>query len=270
MKMLLLFALHLSNASPLFELLQHHTTEQLEELFQKSGYADANFGTRSDDPNILTHSCHDLSITSNDRTTSTPPATANAPISTTFLEVETDETGALNDLDCDCQPYSCTCRKQCFCRLSADPFNGLHYPPNANCPQCPSCDDHKEDDDDDDDDHKGVSKPDYKCSCSFDGIGGAGISNGGFMNCDCRVADCSCSKQCACTSKKKTAQGFKEVEESVVLEVDKNDGAMENKVVERDGKTVVGGKNGGGIDIVKLKSKGKRSKLMGQGNDLGR
>ena len=93
-----------------------------------------------------------------------------------------------------------------------------------------------------------MSKPDYKCSCSFGGIGGAGISNGGFMNCDCRVADCSCSKQCACTSKKSASstQGFKEVEHIVQKPV---------AVTPVD---------------VKEESKGQRSKLLlgGQGRGM--
>ena len=239
--------------SSLLSLLQKHTTEQLEDLFHTSGYHDIHLGTHLHDSGMVAHQCHQVSIDATTRSTATASSTASStttspatptPTTTdvtslTFLEVEeqaTTSSSPLNDLDCDCQPYSCTCRKQCFCRLSADPFNGLHYPPNANCPQCPTCDAKKkenDDDDDDDDGAKGATKPDYKCSCSFDGIGGAGISDGGFMNCDCRVADCSCSKQCSCTSKKKGTSGggsspsFKEVSSSVATaEVEENVGEV--------------------------------------------
>ena len=251
--LLLFLSLHLqfSTGSHLADLLQHHTTEQLEKLLQKS-YPEVRLGSRfnerfNDPNNIITHSCHSLTVST---TTPSLSSATTSEITTTeqsFLEVE-ESSGPLDDLDCDCQPYSCTCRKQCFCRLSADPFSGIHYPPNANCPQCPSCDNHNDDDDDGNGDTKGMSKPDYKCSCSFGGIGGAGISNGGFMNCDCRVADCSCSKQCACTSKKSASstQGFKEVEHIVQKPV---------AVTPVD---------------VKEESKGQRSKLLlgGQGRGM--
>ena len=104
------------------------------------------------------------------------------------------------DLICECQPYNCHCQKQCFCRMTEDPFKGLHYPPEANCPVCPVCSDMKTKGPDSDDNAlpKSPPKQDYKCSCSFEGIGGAGLSNGGYMECDCKVADCTCEKKCAC------------------------------------------------------------------------
>ena len=107
------------------------------------------------------------------------------------------------DLACECQPYECHCRKQCFCRLAADPFRGMHYPPEANCPVCPVCFDSPDAGNPGNDATEQAPddvtvEQDYKCTCSFEGIGGAGISNGGFMECDCKVADCTCDKKCVC------------------------------------------------------------------------
>ena len=112
------------------------------------------------------------------------------------------------DLVCECEPYECHCQKQCFCRMTEDPFKGLHYPPEANCPVCPVCSDMKTPGAKSDSDVFPVPPPkqDYKCSCSFEGIGGAGLSNGGFMECDCKVADCTCAKKCACRKRPANAQ----------------------------------------------------------------
>ena len=105
----------------------------------------------------------------------------------------------------------CSCHKQCFCRLAGGPFKGIHYPPDANCPVCAKCP-NSGSDDGDLNNEPSVPKQDFKCSCSFEGIGGAGISNGGYMECDCKVADCSCSKKCACKMKKSggSSTSFKE------------------------------------------------------------
>jgi hypothetical protein len=102
------------------------------------------------------------------------------------------------DLDCECKPYECHCHKQCFCRLSTDPFSGTHFPPEANCPVCPVCSTPGKDAP-----QKGKGKTknieqDFKCTCNMDGVGGPGISEGGYMECDCKIADCTCSKECQC------------------------------------------------------------------------
>ena len=224
--------------SPLLQLLQNYDTDHLTQLLQDVGYTQVRLGSYIDDANLISHSCAKATL----RTTTTddddddnndalgtnaslsvPHSSPDASPDTSFLEIDQilEEEGPMDNLDCDCQPYSCTCQKQCFCRLSADPFIGTHYPPNANCPVCPSCHDTAPDNDEDQDKDDEVAKPDYKCSCSFEGVGGAGISNGGYMNCDCRVADCSCSKQCACTSKKKKTptMRFHEVKEASVVKV---------------------------------------------------
>ena len=109
------------------------------------------------------------------------------------------------DLDCECRPYECHCHKQCFCRLSVDPFAGTHFPPEANCPICPVCTKPSKNAPQK---GKGATKnaeQDFKCSCNLEGVGGPGISEGGYMECDCKVADCTCEKTCQC---KKTGSGF--------------------------------------------------------------
>ena len=118
------------------------------------------------------------------------------------VRIDAEGPANLKDLDCECEPYACSCHKQCFCRLSGDPFKGTHYPPDANCPVCAKCPGSGSDDGDGDGGESSTPEQDFKCSCSFEGIGGAGISNGGYMECDCKVADCSCSKKCACRLKK--------------------------------------------------------------------
>ena len=235
--------------SPLLQLLQNYDTDHLTQLLQDVGYTQVRLGSYIDDANLISHSCAKATL----RTTTTddddnndalgtnaslsvPHSSPDASPDTSFLEIDQilEEEGPMDNLDCDCQPYSCTCQKQCFCRLSADPFIGTHYPPNANCPVCPSCHDTAPDNDEDQDKDDEVAKPDYKCSCSFEGVGGAGISNGGYMNCDCRVADCSCSKQCACTSKKKKTptMRFHEVKEASVVKVP--EGAVVEEVEEAE------------------------------------
>jgi len=217
--------------SPLLQLLQNYDTDHLTQLLQDVGYTQVRLGSYIDDANLISHSCAKATL----RTT-TDDDDDDDDDDTSFLEIDQilEEEGPMDNLDCDCQPYSCTCQKQCFCRLSADPFIGTHYPPNANCPVCPSCHDTAPDNDEDQDKDDEVAKPDYKCSCSFEGVGGAGISNGGYMNCDCRVADCSCSKQCACTSKKKKTptMRFHEVKEASVVKVP--EGAVVEEVEEAE------------------------------------
>ena len=106
------------------------------------------------------------------------------------------------NLDCECKPYECHCAKQCFCRLSADPFQGLHFPPEANCPVCPVCvGAGGKGSEKSQEGAKTAIEQDFKCSCNFEGVGGPGLSEGGYMECDCKVADCTCEKECQCRKK---------------------------------------------------------------------
>lgn len=105
-------------------------------------------------------------------------------------------TGEFKSLQCDCDTYKCHCKKQCFCKLQEKPFTGtpVPHPPTGRAGQqadAPSVPDHE-----------------FKCTCSFDGIGGPGASMGGTMDCDCKVADCTCDRQCLCRAGGATA-GFK-------------------------------------------------------------
>jgi hypothetical protein len=274
----------------LFRQLQEQSSEQLKQLLQHSGYKNVRLGAKIDENNVILHSCQNIQLigssqsimpsspsssSSSSSSSSIPSFSPNARLDTSFLELEAGvkSTSPLDNLDCDCQPYSCSCQKQCFCRLSADPFAGTHYPPNANCPVCPSCNETPEKDDDDDDNP--LQKPDYKCSCSFDGVGGAGISNGGYMNCDCRIADCSCSKQCACTSKKKKksasrlAEGFKEIQiesiNSPIREVPEHHQQKDAKEAE-DTVNLESSRN----QNIRKTERRKTTLLMGNGNNNGK
>ena len=125
--------------------------------------------------------------------------------------------GGSTDLDCECKPYECHCNKQCFCRLSTDKFEGTHFPPEANCPVCPICAKPNKEDPKNGKGPMTNMEQDFKCSCNMDGVGGPGISEGGYMECDCKVADCTCSKECQC---KKTGglPEFKETAHSIKVD----------------------------------------------------
>lgn len=113
--------------------------------------------------------------------------------------------GGDNNLHCSCEEYACHCQKECFCRFASDPFNGIQYPPEANCPVCKYCGPNQGGGEDDEKAHKKnapsktpLKDHDFKCTCALEGIGGPGISDGGSMTCDCRLADCTCDKKCSC------------------------------------------------------------------------
>jgi hypothetical protein len=125
--------------------------------------------------------------------------------------------GGSTDLDCECKPYECHCNKQCFCRLSTDKFEGTHFPPEANCPVCPICAKPNKEDPKNGKGPVTNIEQDFKCSCNMDGVGGPGISEGGYMECDCKVADCTCSKECQCR-KTGSLPKFKETANSIKVD----------------------------------------------------
>ena len=127
------------------------------------------------------------------------------------------EQGGSTDLDCECKPYECHCNKQCFCRLSTDKFEGTHFPPEANCPVCPICAKPNKEDPKNGKGPVTNIEQDFKCSCNMDGVGGPGISEGGYMECDCKVADCTCSKECQCR-KTGSLPKFKETANSIKVD----------------------------------------------------
>lgn len=38
----------------------------------------------------------------------------------------------------------------------------------------------------------------FKCGCFFDGIAGKEVVDKSSMDCDCKVADCQCTRKCKC------------------------------------------------------------------------
>ena len=121
-------------------------------------------------------------------------------------EKESDGTKG-DSVECSCDEFDCTCKKQCFCKTQSQPFPKKQP---ATCPVCTSCDGDPIDSSNDDEDKEGEEgspdKPnpaphEFKCTCSFDGAGGSenvGGSTSGGMDCDCKVSDCSCVRKCKC------------------------------------------------------------------------
>eukprot|EP00753_Platysulcus_tardus_P012832 PLAT3553.19.p1 GENE.PLAT3553.19~~PLAT3553.19.p1 ORF type:complete len:448 (-),score=217.04 PLAT3553.19:38-1381(-) len=127
-------------------------------------------------------------------------ATADAAL------LQTEESTSIDKakLDCQCETYKCHCRKQCFCKLGPTPFNGNIIPSKpVTSPMKP-----------------GKADNQFKCTCSFDGIGGASMSNGGSMDCDCKIAACTCEKRCICDS----VIGAPRFEETAAKLVEDDDG----------------------------------------------
>lgn len=125
------------------------------------------------------------------------------PEVTSFIQkAETLVQGAGEDskqLDCDCETYKCHCKKQCFCRIQSSPFGGQSVP-NPTPPKESAEDGGKE---------PSVPDHEFKCTCSFDGVGGGGADEGGTMDCDCKVADCTCERQCVCRGASSASFRFK-------------------------------------------------------------
>ena len=127
--------------------------------------------------------------------------------------MEGSELGS-DPIKCECEFYDCQCRKQCFCKLQGSPVGGRPEPRAQRCPICKTCPNDMasaglDSDSGTPNEPKGPAPAahEFKCTCNFDGIGGqditAGSPNngegaGGSMDCDCKVADCSCAKKCKC------------------------------------------------------------------------
>ena len=91
-------------------------------------------------------------------------------------------------LDCECDTYKCQCRKMCFCQLQEAQFGGNVVP-------APS--------EDQTPDGSNIVDSQFKCTCDFESAPGTGALAGGTMDCDCKIADCACEKQCKCKMKSK-------------------------------------------------------------------
>jgi len=94
---------------------------------------------------------------------------------------------SLAALDCECDTYKCQCRKMCFCQLQEAQFGGNVVP-------SPS--------EDQDPEGANIVDSQFKCTCDFESAPGTGALAGGTMDCDCKIADCACEKQCKCKIKK--------------------------------------------------------------------
>jgi len=94
----------------------------------------------------------------------------------------------LSKLDCECEEYNCQCRKMCFCQLQEAAFGGNIVPSqnkaDATSPSASNIVDNQ-----------------FKCTCAFETSPGTGALSGGSMDCDCKIADCACEKQCKCKHK---------------------------------------------------------------------
>lgn len=107
-------------------------------------------------------------------------------------------------LDCDCETYKCHCKKQCFCRIQPTAFGGQSVP-NPTPPKESAEDGGKQ---------PSIPDHEFKCTCSFDGVGGGGADEGGTMDCDCKVADCTCERQCVCRGSNSSPFRFKGAREA--------------------------------------------------------
>ena len=79
-------------------------------------------------------------------------------------ENQVDDSEKQKKLNCDCEEYACHCRKQCFCKMTDKLFDGDNI-------------EKRERGKDDLDPRGSFADHQFKCSCSFDGVGGFGLVN---------------------------------------------------------------------------------------------
>ena len=100
---------------------------------------------------------------------------------------------------CACDEFDCVCRKQCFCKVQAEPF--VDRRPAPACKKCVNCDGPPtptEEEQPTEPERPAPGSFEFKCSCSFDGSGGDDEPNKSAMDCDCKVSDCKCTRKCKC------------------------------------------------------------------------
>ena len=100
---------------------------------------------------------------------------------------------------CACDEFDCVCRKQCFCKVQAEPF--VDRRPAPACKKCVNCDGSPtptEEEQPTEPERPAAASFEFKCSCSFDGSGGDDEPNKSAMDCDCKVSDCKCTRKCKC------------------------------------------------------------------------
>eukprot|EP00940_MAST-03C_sp_MAST-3C-sp2_P002661 g2661.t1 len=119
-------------------------------------------------------------------------ALKNGEISMIEVDSEVSQTTGADDIDasleCECDTYKCQCRKMCFCQLQEAQYGGKVVPAMPDADEDPK--------------GSGIVDSQFKCTCAFESAPGTGALAGGTMDCDCKIADCACEKQCKCKMKK--------------------------------------------------------------------
>ena len=85
-------------------------------------------------------------------------------------------------LACSCDPYTCECAKNCFCRIRSGAYSGARIVPPPGLGPLAS--------------HDGVSV--HSCSCDMLSVGGNGLQPGNTIDCECATAECQCLRRCKC------------------------------------------------------------------------
>ena len=86
-------------------------------------------------------------------------------------------------LDCKCEAFECSCKKECICRITENPFGGKKVEGGDN--------------------KSSKKRPDgkkpivFKCGCDF-GATDFQLSKDEGLDCDCAAAKCNCEKKCSC------------------------------------------------------------------------
>ena len=187
----------------LIEKINELPPNSLTEVLQQLGYKHARLGQ---------HKTHGMLVSSRGTTgtfCSTKAHFHSSVPSSSDVFIEEDSavelrSGASEPVVCACDEFDCSCRKQCFCKVQAEPFP--EHAATPACPQCVNCDGTPADagsgsgrgSDNGMPDRPFPAPHEFKCSCSFDGSGGGDEPNKNAMDCDCKESDCKCTRKCKC------------------------------------------------------------------------
>jgi hypothetical protein len=191
-----------SDESKLIQQLNTLPPEELAATLKAAGYHDINLGE---------HATHEVQVHRAVDSASFCETKAQYHTSITHdpdVFIEEDSSVELRSktgepVACACDEFDCTCRKQCFCKVQAEPFSGK---PTPECQKCTNCDGTPVEDGSGSGSGSDSNMPDrpfpaaheFKCSCSFDGAGGGEEPNKNAMDCDCKESDCKCTRKCKC------------------------------------------------------------------------
>jgi hypothetical protein len=89
---------------------------------------------------------------------------------------------ASNTMSCTCSPYTCDCRKDCFCRIRTTPYGGSRLVPPPGLGALTSRN----------------GKAVHACECDLAMVGGNGLQAGNTVDCECATAQCGCTRKCTC------------------------------------------------------------------------